>query len=174
MRALKSELKQLVTHEIGVRVDDQLEAAKREQAVLEGRQAAFLEGAKTAEMLLGYVDKDIDEEKMDLPTAEHVKRFLVRTSHALNNLAAQASNFRIAQTGKVQGLEQTVTLLKGMIDAEKVKAEALVTAAAAPPAATPRERPVGAAPVSIKAQRLAEEAPTPKKKGGRKPRATNA
>lgn len=192
MSVLKAELKQLITGEIGVRVEDSLDAAKRELAVLEGRQAAFMDGSKAAEALMASVDRDVTEGKYDLPTAEQVKRYVARCIHALQNLAAQAQNYRIAQTGKVQGLEQTVILLKGLMDAERAKAAALTaaTAEAAPalPAEQPTAAPVGpsrgrpegmAPPPTIKAQRLAEEAAAKaappaavKARGGRKPRAS--
>lgn len=178
MSVLKSELKQLVTHEVGVRVEDALEAAKKDLSLLEGRQGAFADGAKALEGLLGSVDKDIAEEKYDEAVGEHVKRYITRSVHALNNLAANASNLRIAQTGKVQGLAQTITLLQNMMEAEKAKAAAVVAAESQPPSENPRERDMGTRPASIKELRLAEEATKPeappKRRGGRKPRAANS
>lgn len=192
MSMLKAELKQLITNEIGVRIEDSLEAAKRDLAVTEGRQGGFLDGMKVPEALLIAVDKDVEEGKFDLPTAELVKRYLIRASSGLQNLSQQTQNFVFAQKGKVQGLEQTVKLLKNMADQEREKVEALKTAEILPPAENPRERPLGARPVSIKELRLAEEekqaeavqeaeeapleeTPVPvKKKRGRKPRGSNA
>jgi len=157
--ALVQELKQIVSSEVGERVEDALEAAKRDLAVLEGRQVAFQDGAKAAEALLGSVDKDVEEGLYDLSVAAHVQKYLVRASNALQNLSVQSSNFRIAQTGKVQGFAHTVELLKGMMDAAKAKAEALRAAEAAPPPSNPREREEGTRPPqTIKERRLAEEA----------------
>lgn len=180
MSVLKSELKMLVTHEVGVRVDDSLEVAKKDLAMLEGRQTGFADGAKAVETLLTHVDKDVTEEKLDVDTATKVKLYVTRAVHALNNLAQQVSNQRIAQTGKVQGLEQTVALLKNMVDAERAKTEALQTAEATAAPTNPRERAEGARPAaSIKELRLAEEvaekkAAPSKGRGGRKPRANHA
>lgn len=181
MSVLKSELKMMVTHEVGVRVDDSLEVAKKDLAMLEGRQTGFADGAKAVETLLVHVDKDVNEEKLDVDTATKVKLYVTRAVHALNNLAQQTANQRIAQTGKVQGLEQTVTLLKNMVEQERAKAEALKESETAPPPANPRERAEGARPApSLKEQRLAEEAAElkaaapPKRRGGRKPRANHA
>jgi hypothetical protein len=190
MSVLKSELKQLVAHEVGVRVEDALEGTKRDLAVMEGRQAGLSEGAQTIEALLGFVDKDLDAGTLDIPTAEAVKRFITRGVHALNNAAQNAANLRIAQTGKVQALTQTVGMLQDMIDKEKAKAEAMIAAQAAPPPEHSRDRAPGVAPVSIKELRLAEDAPSlepepaavapsvaeeeaPKRRGGRKQRASN-
>ena len=116
---LKTELKQLVTHEIGVRVEDSFEEAKRGLAIFEGRQIAMLDGAKAVEQLLSLVDADVTEGKMDLPMAEIVKRYVSRAANALHTLAQQAANLRMAQTGKVTGIEQTMNLLKKMVEAEE-------------------------------------------------------
>lgn len=197
MSVLKSELKQLVTHEIGVRVEDAKEAAQKELHALEGKQAAFLEGSKAVEALMVGIDKDVSEEKYGLEVAEVAKRYMTRAVNALQNLSMQASQLRVAQSGKVQGFEHTVKLLSNLIEQEKAKAAALQTV---PEAAPPgdRDRPAGLRPVSIKAQRLAEEAAaketsappppppekapeqeagaerTSKKRGGRMKRASNS
>lgn len=186
MSALKAELKMLVTHEVGVRVDDSLEVAKKDLAMLEGRQVSLGDAAKTIETLLEHVDKDLEEEKLPEEAAQHVKRYIVRGVNALQNLAQQATNNRIAQTGRVQALEQTVTMLKNMVDAERSKAEAIKLAESTESAGTTpvpvngHARETGVRPaMSIKEQRLAEEGASekpeaPKRRGGRKPRADNA
>jgi len=158
MSVLKAELKQLVTTEVGVRVEDALEEAKRGLAIFEGRQIAMMDGAKSVEALIGVVDEELKSEKFDLEAAAHIKRYLTRSSTALQNLAQQAANLRMAQSGKIQGFEQTVALLKNMVDAERTKVEALREAEAAPPPQSPAERVLGARPMSIKEMRLAEDA----------------
>lgn len=155
MSVLKSEMKQAITHDIGVRVEDAMEVAKRELAVLEGRQAAFADGAKAVEALLGHVDKDVEAGTYDLLVADHVKRYIQRGAQALINLAQQAANYRIAQTGVVRGFDTTVKLLKGIIEEEERKKQAALTAEADSKA----QRPVGEHPgLSVKERRLAEEA----------------
>lgn len=178
MSVLKAELKMLVTHEVGVRVDDSLEVAKKDLAMLESRHVTFGDAAKAIETLLQHVDKDLAEEKLPEEVAQHVKRYIVRGVSALQNLAQQAANQRIAQTGRVQGLEQTVAMLKNMVDAERAKAESLKTAETAPEPTNPRDRVNGQRPAAtIKELRLAEdareEAPPPKGRGRRKPRGNN-
>lgn len=123
MNVLKAEMKQMVTHEVGVRVDDALEAARKELAALEGRQTAYLEGAKAVEALMKAVDADCESEKFGLEVGAEVKRYLSRASQVLQNLSMQANNMRIAQTGKVQGFEHTIRLLKNLIEQEKQKVE---------------------------------------------------
>lgn len=179
MSVFKSELKQLITHEIGVRVDDALEAAKKDLAIFEGRQVAFADGSKAAEALLTFVDKDVEEGKFDLHVAEHVKRYLTRCSNALQNLSQQAAQHRMAQTGKVSGLDHTVKLLQNIIEDEKKKASQLQAIPSADPSPGDGSRPAAIPLVSIKTQRLAEEAAAeaekaPAKRRGRKPRAANS
>lgn len=179
MSILKAELKMMVTHEVGVRVDDSLEVAKKDLAMLESRQVTFGDAAKAIETLLQHVDKDLEEEKLPEEVAQHVKRYIVRGVSALQNLAQQAANNRMAQTGRVQGLEQTVVLLKNMVDAERAKAEALRAAETAPEPMNPKDRVNGQHPAAtIKELRLAEAAqeaaPPAKGRGRRKPRGSDA
>lgn len=168
MSLLKSELKQSVTAEVGSRVEDAVEAAQRDLTMLEGRKAAFHDAARAVELLMGAVDKDVEEGKFDLPTAELVKRYVGRACNALQNMAMQSQNFILAQGGKIQGMSQAVTLLKAIVDDERKKMEALKASIAAGMMNAEgesvsnlpsRERPAGAHPaMSLKEQRLAEEA----------------
>ena len=194
MSVLKSELKQLVTLEVGIRVDDALEAALKELSVLEGRQTAFQEGAKNLEALISVVDLDLDAGLFDIPTAGHIKKYMNRCVLSLQNAGQNAMNQRIAQTGAVRGFQHTVELLKGMVAAEKAKTAALMAAVEDHPSENPRERTEGTRPANIKELRLAEEVsepvavapvPTPapvpepepvrmKQRGGRKSRASNS
>lgn len=160
MSLLKSELKQQVTTEVGVRVEDALDSAKNELIVLEARKVAFHEGARTIEALMAHVDKDLEEEKFDPPTALLIKRYIERGVHALQNMSQLAQNFMVAQSGRVQGLKQTVDLLKAIVDDEAKKIEQVKAAMAAQTSSGPVGlRPDGVRPaLSIKEQRLAEEA----------------
>jgi len=167
MSLLKSEIKYAVTTEVGNRVDDALEAAKRDLSVLEGRKAAFHDGARAVEALMAIVDKDVEEGKFDLVTAEIVKRYVGRCMNALQNMAMQGQNFLLAQAGKIQGMEHSVALLKSIVDDEKRKMDALRAAITAGTVGedgealagtSSRERPQGSHPaMSLKEQRLAEE-----------------
>jgi len=181
MSVLKAELKQLVTTEVGVRVEDALEEAKRGLAIFEGRHLAMADGAKVVESLAAVVDEEVQSGKFDLDVAGHIKRYLSRASNGLQNLAQQAANLRMSQAGKIQGFEQTVALLKNMVEAERTKADALRAAEVAPAPQSPVERVLGSHPMSIKELRLAEETVAPvqeaplevKKRRGRPPNARN-
>ena len=104
---------------------------------------------------MGAIDKDVTEEKYGLEVAEVAKRHLSRAVHALATLSAQASQLRLAQTGKVQGFAHTVKLLSNLIEQEKAKAAEAAIDPLLDVASADRGRP-GA--VNIKAQRLAEAA----------------
>jgi hypothetical protein len=159
MSVLMQELMQAVTTEVGVRVEDAYEAAKRDINILEGQQAAFLNGASAIELLTVAVDKDVEEGKFDLVVAETVKRYISRCVNSLRNLSLQAASQKIAQEGKAQAFAHTVELLKTMSDTAKHKAAALRAEETQPPVTDPRDRMVGTRPPeSIKEQRLAEEA----------------
>jgi hypothetical protein len=167
MSVLKSELKMLVTNEVGVRVDDALESAKREISTIEGRQAAFLEGAKAVEALASSVDRDVEDGQYGLEEAARIKRYITRAGLALSNLSQQASNFRTMQLGKIAGLDMAIQMLKGIMDSEKAKieqvqAKAQALAQSALPSQGATTTPSGLvereAPRSLKEIRLAEEA----------------
>lgn len=159
MSAFVQELKHAVSTEIGVRVEDSYESTKRELSVHEGRQSAFLDGAKAAEALLQSVDKDLEEGKFDLATAAHVKRYVSRCANALGNLSVQSANICIAYTGRIHALGQTLTLIKSIADDAKAKAATLHQAESLPPPESVRGRIEGMPPApTIKEQRLAEAA----------------
>ena len=125
MSSLKSELKQLVAYEIGIRVDDAREATNRGVAVLEGRNVALTDGAAAVSMLRDNIRKDVEEGKFTEETAQHVNRYIERCANALQTMAMQAEQQRLVQLGRAQGLAHTVELLKNVIEDEKKKRNAV-------------------------------------------------
>jgi hypothetical protein len=178
MSAEKSELRAAGMHEVGVRLDDLLEAARKEVLRCEGAALGLFQCAKAVNDLNAHVDLDVSEGKYDLETAGHVKRYLSRASQVVQNLGVASNNSKMASAGQVQMAETMVTVTKKMFDAEVTKREQIVEAERSPEAEDPRRRPTGVRPTpSIKEQRLAEEAPIngkPAVKGRRKPRAIDA
>lgn len=154
MSNLKSDIKQLVTNEVGVRIEDALEVAKKDLASVDGKCVAFNEASKAAESLLVHVDKDVDENKYDPAVAEHVKRYILRMSNALMNMANQAKQLSVIQQGKVLGLEYSVKIIENMLDLEKKKANAQEQLKLAGQGEDHRPIP---REVSFKEQRLAED-----------------
>jgi len=165
----KAEARAAGMHEVGMRMDDLLEAAQTEIARFEGAALGLLQASKAVQQLAGHVDDDIKEGRYEglepLKIAEVVKRYISRAAQVVENLAHNAKNQQIQAAGQVAGLQSAVAITKKMFDAEKAKGEAIAQAvaeiAAAPQGAEVdlRRRPEGVHPGSgIKAQRLAEEA----------------
>lgn len=179
MSILKSEIRQQTVTDIGVKIEDTLEAARKDVAMTEGKMLAFLEGAKAVEGVVALLQKDIESGVVPLETGNKVRDYLTRGVQTLQQLGMQATTMRHSAAGKVLGLEQTVRLLKQLSDLEQAKIEKLKELEAAPAQAeaAPQEVPVHQF-VSIKEQRLMEAAVVededlPKRRG-RKPRASNS
>lgn len=163
MNTLKSELKLQFTHEIGVKVEDTLEAAKREISTAEGKQIAFMEAIRTVETVSSVVNKDVEAGQLDLETAKKAIQYLTRATQALQQQASQSVVQRNMAAGKAQGIEQVVKMLVSITTIEQnrlnqAKAQAPVAQSDVPAsndstASVPVHRFV-----SIKEQRLAEEA----------------
>jgi hypothetical protein len=186
----KSEIKVVAAHEIGCRLDDALEASTKDLYRLEGAVTAFKQAAQAVEGLAKHIDKEMDEGKFDLEQAKIIKRYVERAHQMMTNLGIQSDANRVAQTGKVSGMQQAVQLAKQFRDAEESKAQTLrVAYEKLQSGEDPGRRSMGLHPgMTIKEQRLAEQVsqapaqepvsqapeaapePAPKKRG-RKPKA---
>ena len=158
MSVEKIELRAAGMHEVGVRMDDLLDAARKEVLRCEGAQLGLLQATKGVIDLIAHVDKDVDEGKYGLEAAKLIKLYLSRASEVVQNLSKNASNQKIAATGQVQMAEVAVQITKKMHDGELAKRAAVAAAEAAPEEITLRTRPEGVhPPATIKEQRLAED-----------------
>jgi hypothetical protein len=154
----KIELRAAGMHEVGVRMDDLLDAARKEVLRCEGAQLGLLQATKGVIDLIAYVDKDVDEGKYGLEAAKLIKLYLSRASEVVQNLSKNANNQKIAATGQVQMAEVAVQITKKMHDGELAKRAAVAAAEATPEDVTLRTRPEGVhPPATIKEQRLAED-----------------
>ena len=152
------ELRAAGMHEVGMRMDDLLEAAKGEVLRCEGAQLGLLQAVKSVNDLMAHIDKDVDEGKYDLEVAKIAKLYVSRASELVQNLARNASNQKIAATGQVQMATVAVTITKKLYDGEVGKRNAIAEAEANPGEVTARNRPEGVCPPpTIKEQQLAEE-----------------
>lgn len=157
MSVEKSELRAAGMHEVGMRMDDLLEAAKKESIRCEGAVLALLQATKAVADLNAHVDRDLDEGLYDLPIATLIKKYLGRAVQATQNLGLNAANTRMTSAGAVQAYETAVTVTKKMYDGEMLK-KAVVAAAEVAPITDIRSRGAGVHPApTIKKQRLAEE-----------------
>lgn len=158
--ALKAEVKIATAHEIGVRVDDMLDAAKRDLERSIGAQSALTEGAKLVQSLHAVADKEIDQGALDLETAKKVKQFVTRAVVALEMLAQKATNIQQVSHGRVQGLQAAVSSVKTFSDQAEAARAALVSEPSEgeqtlTPASGSEARP--APGLTIKQRRLAED-----------------
>lgn len=167
--ALKAEVKAGTAHEIGVQVEDLLEAAQRDCERSVGAITALNEVAKYIGSLHGVVDKEIEAGTCDLPTGQKAKLYVTRAMAAAETLAKKYSNLQQVSDGRAQGLKAAISTIKKAHD--EAKAQALA----------PVEASNGEARVSIKQKRLLEDAqaqqetskgPAPKAAQPRRRRAT--
>jgi hypothetical protein len=171
MGSEKAEIKALVAHELGVGLDDMLEAVLVEAQQYRGAK----EGLRQAVVALNqyhkeHIDKDIDEGKLSLEDADRIRRYLARDVGIIENLAVRAEVSQLQAEGKAAGVRLAVGNVKKYHDHEKTLAIQMRTGeqAAAPSA----EGPVNGAGKhpgpTLKAQRLAET-----KKASKRPRGKN-
>jgi hypothetical protein len=158
----KSDVKVGTATEIGCRLDDMLEAQVRELHRFEGAVTAFRTGALAVEGLEKAVDRELDEGAIpDLETASLLKKYTGRMHQVLTNLAMQADNNRLMQTGKISAMQGAVEVTRKFREEEMNRAVTLRSALEQNKArtsdhvvASPEDRPG----LSIKERRLAEEA----------------
>lgn len=169
MSKMKSEVKVATLHEMGVKLDDILEAAEREMHQLEGGKQALVGAKKRVEQHLANVDRDVQEGKLDLEQATLVKRWVSQCVHIVENLAVQAEVQAYQAQGKVLNAKQVVAVAKAMFDREKAhltvlaEAEKAVAAGESPipqdMVGRPDARPVGLHPGNPLADRRTVEEP---------------
>jgi hypothetical protein len=102
-----------------------------------------------------HVDKEVDEDKLDLEQAKLVKLWLSRAVQATHNLFLNAQNQVLVTQGKVNGLTSVVALTKKYKDEEEMKVRVAVAQVE-----SHKREPEGRPGPTIKEQRLAEAAPT--------------
>lgn len=162
-----SELKIGVVHEIGCRLDDNLESTTKDMYRSEGASSALKQAVGVIENAYALVDKDVDDGKLDLDNAKKVKNYLEKTRNMMTSLAGNAETSKLTLAGKVQGLQQSITIAKKFKDDELNRVKALHAALAAGTVQNTEtglvhtgegQRPTGVHPgLSIKERRRLEE-----------------
>lgn len=155
--AEKGEVKVGAANELGCRFDDMLEALLKEGHQWEGAIAALRRAEAAVVALSAHVDKEVDEDKLDLEQAKLVKLWLGRAAQATHNLFLNAQNQVLVAQGKVNGLTAVVAATKKYSDEQAMQ----VRVAMAQVESRQRE-PEGRPGPTIKEQRLAEAAPANK------------
>jgi hypothetical protein len=164
MSKLKHEIKASALHEMGVKLEDVLEAAKMELAKFRGVQESNKELMQKVEDLCAHVDNDLKAGVFDIATAGHVKKYILRAVEVIRNLGIQAEINSYTAQGRIQGTQKTIALTKAMFDAERasvVAMEAIEKAVAAGEEVRPHERVSGVHPGNPLADRVRKSAPLP-------------
>jgi hypothetical protein len=163
----KGEIKAAAIHEMGVRVDDLLEATLIEQYRNEGASSALAAAVKKVGELSVICDKEMDEGLFDLATAKVIKKYVTRALAVVDTMAKTAENHRLLVTGKAKGLEAVVAELDNTKKVELGKAEhrQKVVEESRPKPPPPEPPP----PIVPAAKKLTKKRATKKKAAG-KPR----
>lgn len=165
----KAVFKMAVAHDLGVKMDDLLEAAKKEHGAAEGAVNALKLAAQRLEEFQRVVDKDRDEEKITQEEANVVKKYVNQCGGIVRNMVVGAE-VRFFQTqGQIAAHTKAVGEVQRYYEEERRKKEAIEHALSEAPNGEekPEEvsgdekrassRPVGVRPgESLAAQRKAE------------------
>lgn len=144
-----------MAHDIGLRLDDALEASEREATRLEGGAEWVTRAAPFVIQAHAAIEAEVESGKMDLEAAQVAKAILSRLGSQLSQLATQATSDMQAARGKVAAFRAAVGLTKQAFDSETAKAKAAAQAEE-PLADADASRPVGSRPPpSLKARRKA-------------------
>jgi len=116
---LKHEIKALTYHEVGSRLDGQLEAAQREQSGFDGAKQALESARALVEGLTANVDKELKEGTLDMGQATLAKRWVLRSAGVLENLGIRVEVQNYQAQGKVLALRQAVKVTNSLYTTEK-------------------------------------------------------
>jgi hypothetical protein len=162
---IPAEIKMHMAQEIGVRLDDMLEGARKEVATFDGgKHALTLAHGKVTEHLK-FIDKDMEDGKLDMEQSVLVKKYVLQILGILQNLCTGADVQKFQAQGKIAAFEASVKTTKSAFDIEKARVDLSKQAAVAPEAASQlsleRERPSGMHPGDPLAARRNEEVVAP-------------
>jgi polyhydroxyalkanoate synthesis regulator phasin len=129
MSEWKAQLRAAVGEELGIKMDDALEAARAEMCRVDGARQAFTQLADKIEQLNKVVDKEVEEGKIaSLEEASTIKKWIARSVGIPKNLGLGAEvQFHVCR-GKVEALEQQIKILKAFVDGERARAKELAEA----------------------------------------------
>lgn len=130
MSILKSEVKIGAVHEIGCRLDDNLETVTKDMHKSDGIVSALSQAVGIVDALNREADKEINEGNMDLEVGSKVRSYLSRASSTLNAQLKAAEQNKNVIAGKVQAFQHAVQVTKKYKDEEMSKLQVLQAALA--------------------------------------------
>lgn len=158
---MKAALRAAAIHDLGVRLEDKLEAGTAAVATAKGAVGAFAEGARALGALSAKLDEDIEKGDLDLEQAKVVKTWLGRAQAVIENMGRQSENRVLLAEGQLRGWREAIDIVRKTYDLERAQ----VPVAPIPqPVDAPEEMvaqdevPAPTRKKSIKARRQAVEA----------------
>lgn len=132
MSLVKSEIKCMTIHEMGVLAEGTLEQAKKDYHLAQGANVGLVQTIKKVEALAKHVDQDLDEGKLDvtspLEVAKHIKVYLQRAVAVLQSSAMTFEQRTLMAQGAVSAFERHVAATKKIYDNELQKIKAVQSA----------------------------------------------
>lgn len=129
-----SEAKIGAVHELGCRLDDNLDAATKDLYRAEGSVAALKQAVTALENLGKIIAKDLDTSldagSMSIEEAKKIRDYVDRGRLTIQNLANNAESNRVTQAGKVSAFQHAVSVTKKYKDEEMGKLKLLADAIA--------------------------------------------
>jgi soluble cytochrome b562 len=123
MTVEKAQLMIRAAHDIGVKLDDYLEKAKADLAKVQGHQEALRDVIGKIEQHSKYIDKDLEEGKIDAAQAEIAKRYVQHCGGIARNLLVSREVTYQQLNGRVEALELSVRTTKSYSDMQYAMAE---------------------------------------------------
>src|SRR5210317_1862113 len=120
MSLVKSEIKCMTIHEMGVLAEGTLEQAKKDYHLAQGANGGLVQTIKKVESLAKHVDQDLDEGKLDvtspLEVAKHIKVYLQRAVAVLQSSAMTFEQRTLMAQGAVSAFERHIAATKKIYD----------------------------------------------------------
>jgi hypothetical protein len=121
----KAELRAELFNEVGCDVEDALEKAREERAGLAGAKRGLVSAVSFIDQLYAVAAKEVEEGKLEEATLPAVKRYILRASEIVRNLATSSEVQMHVASGKVQALEVQMRTIKKKHENERSHAKAL-------------------------------------------------
>ena len=115
-------VKQIVTGELGSKLDEQLTAQQRREQQFSGAASAFQQASQKLLLLHKHVQLELEDDKQESELykvagepkliAAYVKKWISRCSTSMDNLAVQAKATQVAASGAAGELAKSVKLIQ--------------------------------------------------------------
>jgi len=162
----KLEIKQAAYKEVGVRLEETLERVETTQHEAAGARKALTIHIKNLLTLVTAADGELEKEIPDAESLKLIKKWLGRAILSTEQFAKHWSNVELQLTGEAAGyrathdmLQKMVTVSQQQVESAQVPGNVVLEADGELTALPGTQRTTGVRPMSLKQQRLAEDAP---------------